>query len=384
MNLSAHALSIIDSDIYSFGVKSSRGGYINEILRKYATLSKANVKATAARYATELEGLALKHRYRNAYPRDKELTFYETKKGKLTKGERQLIEELAISQAKQAFDEIAAQPRQAQITIRLQNDVYDFLTSAKNDFVSPEGQPLSSGDFIKAVIEDYAAKPYFDREAIIFNDVLETLQVAVETEIKNRPMMQIALGGSVSTLKFDVKPYKVLPDIGRNYHYLVGFSRPAGSSQGFAPASFRLSRISSALFKPKSYASGRITKAEQRAIELAIGQTGVQYLLGNPQAISIRLTPNGMNLYNVIIHGRPVFSEHLELEDGTHRLLFDCTEKQVADYFFKFGADAIVEKPSKLAEAFRDKYHAAYDSYVKAGDSTQDSSPKPQNTTSPI
>ena len=359
LNLSAHALSIVDSDIQSLGTKDSRSGFINEIMRKFAPLSKADLKATTEQYEAEFEALILKQRYREKYTRDPELAYYEYKKGKLDPSEKQVIKTLAASKARKELEEIRTLPKQEQITIRLQNDVYDSLINMQTG----DGIFRSSGEFIKAVVEDYASKPYFEREAIIYRDILEVLQAAVENDTKNRLLLQITLDKTALNSKFDVKPYKVLADTGRNYHYLVGLSRPLKTQQMYTPASFRLSRIVNVTFKPKTYGSGRITKMECNTIESAIKQSGVQYLLGNPQKTVIHLTQEGMALYNVIIHGRPTFSEHYKLEDGTYRLTFDCSKKQIVDYFFKFGAIATIERPIELTESFRDKYHDAYNAY---------------------
>ena len=47
-----------------------------------------------------------------------------------------------------------------------------------------------------------------------------------------------------------------------------------------------------------------------------------------------------------------------------YRDTFKCTEQQAEYYFFKFGADAIIEEPISLRKQFEDKYKLAISKYV--------------------
>ena len=68
-------------------------------------------------------------------------------------------------------------------------------------------------------------------------------------------------------------------------------------------------------------------------------------------------------MYDSQAHLRPFFSERKALPDGSWSYTFDCTQMQAEFYFFKFGADAIIEWPLELREKLLNKYRMAVESY---------------------
>lgn len=70
-----------------------------------------------------------------------------------------------------------------------------------------------------------------------------------------------------------------------------------------------------------------------------------------------------MGLYKRILHMRPVAIAQAELEDGGTEMTFNCTDFQVKSYFRRFGAEAVVVEPYRLAKEIRDEYEAALLAY---------------------
>lgn len=248
--------------------------------------------------------------------------------------------------------------------IRLRNNIYDMVHPA-NGSDWPEGRYYATaGDYLKAVVEDYASRTFYEREGIICGEVLDTLNLELEPRLPDRRLLVIETAGrGVPTNSFAVKPYAVLPDTGGNYHYLVGMSKRFDTREPYKPVSFRISRILRVRPRPKSYASGKITQNELKSLKAALKKNGVQYLVGEASISRVNLSADGVKMFNSVLHMRPQPVSTVHLDDGSSILEFDCTEKQLSDYFFKFGSNAHILAPDTLAAAFEEKYESALKAY---------------------
>lgn len=103
-----------------------------------------------------------------------------------------------------------------------------------------------------------------------------------------------------------------------------------------------------------------ISADERRKIAETIQKNGVQYLpeQGAGQTILVRLTPSGERKYQQILHLRPQYARK---EGAVYT--FTCTQRQVENYFFKFGHDARILAPQELADKFKRMYESAAEQY---------------------
>ncbi len=146
--------------------------------------------------------------------------------------------------------------------------------------------------------------------------------------------------------------------------YLTCFSYEKGDDESNEKiASFRLSRVNKVSEKRRK-ANLKNSKTTKREIEQAIKERGVAYLLSEPSKYIIELTQNGMNMCNTIMTYRPAFTSK-EKDGNNYRLSFECTKKQIRDYFFKFGKDAEILYPTELRNEFITAYMDAIEVYKK-------------------
>lgn len=131
----------------------------------------------------------------------------------------------------------------------------------------------------------------------------------------------------------------------------------------YQTASIRLSRIKSIDLRGETFGSGRISEADKRKIESEIMVKGVEYLIGDTQQYIIRLTKRGEDMYNSIFHLRPIFDSSKRNLDGNLEITITATEKQIRDYFFRFGKDAHIVSPEISRFAFLEEYNKATESY---------------------
>lgn len=215
------------------------------------------------------------------------------------------------------------------------------------------------GLYIKAVVEEYANLPYFQRERIYFQDMVNTIQLAIDRETLRLSLYNTRTDGRDPKYRtLYLKPFDIRTDSEQMYNYLVGFSSDNGKKP-LRIQSIRLTSIHS-IARQKS-GSARISENDKKEIRRQIKEKGVQYLSSGSgtQKIVVQFTLNGERLYNRLLHLRPQCTKK-----SSNRIYeFDCTEFQAETYFFKYGADAIILEPQGLADKFREKYRAALECY---------------------
>lgn len=358
LNLSSHAYETILSDIDAFGETGGISGIINRILTNFMEESEASISASVERKRTELIRRIMEVKQGSEGLPDEDLPAP-------TPAERKVIDLLASSyemELKHRFIDTPA-PKEKTLKIRLQNDIYDILGPsvplADDDY-------RSAGNYIKAIIEDYASRSFYKREEIYFRDIYELTRSKLLISAENRPLMTIRVKNTSGSLQdFRVKLYSMSSDSDSPYHYLLTLSRPVTDTKAdYKPAVFRLSRIVK-LYDTPSYGSGKITVKENKALTEAINQKGIPYLLDDTNEYKIRLTPQGVKMFRSILHLRPVADDSRTTTDkaGSQTMYFICTYRQIENYFFKFGKEAKLLSPKEDAARFKEAYLAAYKEY---------------------
>lgn len=210
--------------------------------------------------------------------------------------------------------------------------------------------------YLRAVLEEYAAKTIYQREEIYFAQQLRLIRGSVA----DRELLCVELRNGHT---FDVRPYGVLSDQQETYHYLVGIACPTNDRTAERIACFRLSKL--AKLRPSAKRSGRLTKEESDAIEARIRDVGVQFLTQQKEKICIRLTEDGRRSYEQQMHLRPAAKEKKPVSDGAYcwEYTFSCTEFRAEAYFLKFCGDAKVVAPQSLQNRFVDKYRSGLNAY---------------------
>lgn len=337
LNLSEKAFEIIENDKSVFLEKPSRQRIINIILRNYMDSADAAIDIATKRY------------------REYILSQLSSVPDENVKND--IISALIDSYRQKLVHTATSYPKGHAFKVQLDRVNYETMSEWRDEGSYYGGIP---GHFLKAVIEEYARKPQYEREGILLRDVIEELQSCIDAH----QLIIVTLNGSNRT-RHEVRPYLICCDPGANYHYLVGMVRKAGASFPEHVASYRISRIS--MIKRSHSRSGKITTIQAQEIDQKLNSDGVQFLLQDSEPICVRLTEQGKRMYDSQAHLRPFFSERKKLPDGSWLYSFDCTQMQAEFYFFKFGADATIEHPLELKEKFLGKYRDAVERYTKNG-----------------
>ncbi|MBE6069685.1 MAG: WYL domain-containing protein [Clostridium lundense] len=336
LNLSQLAYDVIESDKYEFLEKPSRQRLINMIIAAYADDADAAIDNAVTRYRENLEA-----------------RLASVGKGQ---GKEMAVSSLVDSYRRELLKKTTDYPKECAFKIQLDRENYSAMLEWRDDSGYYNSTP---GKFYKAVIEEYARKTYYEREGILLRCLIGEIQTCIDSQ----QLIIVTINGTKRN-RYEVRPYSICHDAGHNYHYLIGYSRKAGTAYDERPVSFRISRIQAV--KQSHARSGKITKPQKDEIERKLKTEGVQFLLQDAEDICIKLSAPGKKLYEATAHLRPLFTQRTKCEDNRWLYTFNCTQLQAEFYFFKFGADAEIIQPSDLREKFKDKYKKAVEQYLQS------------------
>ena len=210
------------------------------------------------------------------------------------------------------------------------------------------------GEFIRTLIENYARSAFYQREQIYYADDISKIKKHIETH-------QVISITTVQKQTYIVKPYRISSDHESQYNYLIGFSKENNNSS-YKPASFRISRIQD--INPERNVIEDLTPDEQKILDEEAREKGVEFVLGEFECFKVKLTPQGKRLYDTIFHLRPMYEKQLPKDDdGNIVMTFRCTRLQLVNYFFQFGANAIILSPAEVQADIKEKYGAALRAY---------------------
>lgn len=334
LSLSDAAWAVLQDDRRDFGGGRSWAGILNYVFAMYRDKADASVSVAVSRRREQLEeqlGGAVSPAARDAVL-DRLMEVYA---GELAE---KAMSDGAVAQQKEVFK------------FRLDRDNYAFREQWLD---SPDAQYYGGrfSRYLRAVLEEYAAKTVYQREAIYFDPQMRLIQAAAA----NGELLRIRMKTGSS---FEVRPYGVLGDRQETYHYLVGLSRPDGTREPEKPYNFRLSNI--VKLEVSFRRSGRLTKEERDKIEDRIRAVGVQFLGQQQETIRIRLTEKGRQNYGRQLHLRPAARERTAVDDGLYHweYTFNCTPFQAQTYFLKFCGKAKVVAPQSLRDIFAQEYRS--------------------------
>ncbi|MCR4611086.1 MAG: WYL domain-containing protein [Lachnospiraceae bacterium] len=331
ISLSERARLILAEDMESFGF--SRGSsFINHVFKNFRDEAKASLSMYLKERRVEIERSLL-----DVSLEDDDRTI--------------VINSLLLDEKTRLINEIEKlkdQKGESKI-YHINDDNYDYLTEEcdEDDFY------FGPGIYMKAVIEEYAKLPYIRREKIVRKDVFEK----VERACKEHTLLKVKTSVSGQDKLFYVYPYKIVPDSLHTMYYLVCYSRaPEESDSEKIVVSFNMARINPTCMKKSFF----LNKKEVSNIESQLTMYSAMYLVGKPERIEIKLSDKGKKLYQSKLFSRP---EKINDLSDNEKYVFECTPRQIFNYFFSFGSEVEVLSPQSLRVEFASKYSKALEHY---------------------
>lgn len=232
------------------------------------------------------------------------------------------------------------------------NNVKYLLEECKeNQYYSRPSQ------YIRSVMEEYSSLPFIERERIYRKDIYDIVERACE----EKRILKIKANYYGKEQPFHVYPYKIVPDSLHSQAYLVCYSRKEEENDdNKIVASFSMARMQKPTILTTKF---HLNKQEISDIETQINKYSPAYLVGTPEQIKVKLTEKGKQSYQFRLYSRPEKIESLSTDDI---YVFDCTQQQVYNYFFPFGAEAEILSPENLRERFRNVHGRALKQYLSS------------------
>ncbi len=229
---------------------------------------------------------------------------------------------------------------------------YEYLTYECEE----EDNYKRPSHYIRAVIEEYCSLPFIKRERIVKKEVYDMIEQACKE--KNTLIIKTKVYGEYQ--RFKVYPYKILHDTFRTQSYLACYSRKYNDEKSEPiVASFSILKIKYENIQ-KRKEKFHLNKNEIKNIESQISNNQAAYLIGNPEEIIVKFTPNGIKTFQSKLYLRPHKIKSLP-NDNT--FVFNCTELQAFNYFFSFGSDVEIISPESLRNKFKNIYKKGYTIY---------------------
>lgn len=314
VNLSSLARSVIEMDISVFDEGGSLSGFLNRIITAFRENAEASVDLVVGERQQQLLS--------NGYAPD-------------------IAKRLAGEYRHQLLQKMEAYPQGESLMFRLNNYNFQILYEERAESTAYS----APSKYLKALLEEYARLSPSEREGVYYAPVIrQQLEPALEAS----NLLELRISGK----RFLVRPYSLMADPFNSHLYLVGYARrEEQSAQQQVIASFRISRLEQVKMKKHS---GKLSVEEKRQIEKQLQQVGVQYLVGNRDHISVRLTPLGRQAFLQRSYMRPV-PEQIQ-GDVYH---FNCSPMQIRNYFLTFGKEAEILEPASLRKEFAKIYREA-------------------------
>lgn len=239
-------------------------------------------------------------------------------------------------------NEPPARGRSSVITLTVSGASLEIIRIIENNLL----RDISLSQYLRDLFNSYLSIPRNEREAIIFRDTYEDIHKA----LRDHRVMSFTTTSAERKQTFSVEPYLIAPSKEEQCNYLLCLDRA-----GHVPRTFRISRLRSVFVTPDSFSVD--PELQEELLEKAVR---------SPHSVSpvihaaVRLNQYGKKKYRSITKNRPPVSG---IEGDIY--YFDWPALQLAEYFKRFGRDAVVLQPASLRETLRKYYYYALREYSK-------------------
>lgn len=229
------------------------------------------------------------------------------------------------------------------ITLTVSGQSYDIIRIIENNFLKDN----SLSGYIKDMFLSYLSMPRHKREEIIFRSTYETINKA----IAENKVLTFTSTNSPSSKGIKVEPYLIATSKEEQFNYLLCHGYKCSIDHTFRISRLRNVFITSESFERKSKIEERLTRKGMRSPHSA----------ANDIRAVVRLTDQGKKLFRVIVKNRP---EVQKTEGDLY--YFEWPERQLEDYFKRFGKEAVVMKPRSLKDKLIKYYNEALEAYTSS------------------
>ena len=329
LKLSSYAWDVLYSDMHLFygETDGKRNEFISNIIANFYTESMANIGSKVQKLNALLE-YSLPERAQDLYADSlyREIPSYEIhRKRKLN------------DPSKAHYD-------------------YVSLNSSTEKALDTEDRYLKKyfnnnpSHLVSCVIEEYCRLPFYMREKIFYSDICKL----IESACRNRFELAVTYGNEKG-ISAIIQPCMLIKDSMQMYNYCICYARNPGEIRiSETPVSLRLSTNTFREYR-NSTSTFTLKDKELETVYKMLSSRGPAYLPGKGTDAKIKLTREGLALYDRILAQRPegIFASDTDKADRI--LTFtDVPEFQLLKYFIRFEDNAEILEPLHLRQKMID------------------------------
>lgn len=223
--------------------------------------------------------------------------------------------------------------------------------------------------YFRAVLEEYALLPKFEREKYLYIDKYREIQnqltkndasdnAIVVSHYTSKP------DGAPEVIESLIYPYKLIPGRALLHYYLVGIGRPQkNKDKPFGLYTIRLTtieRVEKMSLGEQRISPEELKKKKSELIE-TLEKIDVPYINSKYfDDIKVKFTEKGLGLLHRIMHNRPKYKMS---DEDNYICHFSCTELEILNYLHSFGGDAVVLSPGRIRKKMYEFYDNAKNRY---------------------
>ena len=227
ISLSKYAHDTICNDAIEFMGEVNKSGFINKIIQNFYENANASISMVLKQQKISFHNIL--HENNNS-----------TTNIPLSPEEERIINLLSNAHITKTLTTVNSYSKDIALKIRLNNFVYDLLYPSDYSPWSESDYYPTQGAYIKALIEEYSRKSFFEREEIYYKDIIDTINTELSRGSTDHRLVAIKyLTGSSKINTYTVKLFKLTTQSERNYHYLIALSNNANADNPeYVPAAF--------------------------------------------------------------------------------------------------------------------------------------------------
>ena len=202
---------------------------------------------------------------------------------------------------------------------------------------------------------DYTRQPISKRNIIYNHKIYNSIKQAISHNTS------VTVSTKNNTPSFDIIPYDIVEDTYHEHTYFIGLRESTRNCSN--PILLKLEKIRKII---PATTKTSLSIEEKATLKQLITEQGVAYLRNKNEVFCIKMTEEGEKKYRERLFQRPHHEKQTEEETAQHIYRFTGSKYQIMNYFRRFGADAIIISPTKVAEEMIAEYKATLKAYKDA------------------
>lgn len=210
----------------------------------------------------------------------------------------------------------------------------------------------SESEYLANIIYSYLKEPQYEREKIIFRDIIDTINKAIQ----NKQSIRIITKPDKKNRVQSINPKEICTSQEGLYNYLLyqGYSDKA---KKYYASTIHIYNILSVYLDINHIAFQSDIEEQFNKMK----RNGVQFSINGDTVYKVKLTKNGEVLFKSRYLERPVPLPKSDENIGIY--YFDCSEMQFKSYFAPFRKDVIILEPEEMIGEIVQEYKEAMCSY---------------------